>query len=1118
MAAFTHSKTCFPALLFLSLTPHAGAQAGAAPDARETVAGGEAVVHPIAAVDDGVPLPSAPETRAGEFGDELLTPASGDPFFLGFAAGPYYPPADERVDPELVATAVMFPDDGRPAREVFAFVMFNQRMTSERVAALEALGARVLGFQPHYCLSVAFPADALGEIADLPFVRWLGVAQPWQKVHPVLLRELASRSPADELELWIDVHDSDLGPDASSEVFGRAVESDPGGMLREVDDPASLPVRHKSGGWRERALLERGLAVQSYDEAVKAFRVRAPASEVEALTRLDYVAFVELAGEATGLHDESMPMTCADFPRQTHDGNTSLSVVAAQVDSGFDNGHTAMDHGWGANWDLTGSAGGPLDDVCGHGTHVGGTIRGLPINLQNGYTGAAPGIGWGPTGRYYNVKLWNTCATFSVDYTALLNLTHAAYTDGSGNQTPRPHLINHSWGSASPGPYFGSEAGARALDSDIYIFQQQHIFSAGNLGSGGGQTITEQASAKNVLAVGNVNTWKNTTAGYPGNLWSSSSRGPTGDLRWKPNLVAPGVQIESAEAGTTSGYIRKTGTSMAAPHVTGIAAQLLDRHAFLRYKPAVLSALMMAGSITKDSAVLSAPSTSGTHHLNTYGTGRIDAYKASGGNSQTAVYFWGFNQNENGYTAVDFPVNANATQVTVVMHYKERPALPGASQALVNDLDMWIDRAPFTAGGNTGEFFAQQSNRDNTEVRIFNNPQAADYRIKVFPENVPPSLFSSSHVGVCAIVSYADMTPDVSFDLSPNVQYVQPSEQFQVTAEVSCPSYIASAVFLETTTAPAMIDSARITMFDGVTADLTSNMHDGEHVLLGDIPGGESREVIWTARWATEGVKPWTVRATADNIDGGQESDSVNVVVDGTAPAGPSNLVSTSHTPGVGSCSDDLQLVWNPATDPLAGVEGYGWLLNNSPATNVTNTNLQLGPGATSLDVMITAGPAWYFHLRARDRSGNWGTTQHAGPFYQQPASSSNYCVAAPNSAGSGGAHIGRTGSLSISANDFVLTCNGLPINKPSIFFYGTTQTQQVFGDGFRCAGGAITRLSVVNTGGGTTNYPLDFTDLPPSGPIQAGDTRFFQNWYRDPLAGGAGFNLSDGLRVTFCQ
>ena len=34
---------------------------------------------------------------------------------------------------------------------------------------------------------------------------------------------------------------------------------------------------------------------------------------------------------------------------------------------------------------------------------------------------------------------------------------------------------------------------------------------------------------------------------------------------------------------------------------------------------------------------------------------------------------------------------------------------------------------------------------------------------------------------------------------------------------------------------------------------------------------------------------------------------------------------------------------------------------------------------------------------------------------------------------------------------------------------------------------------------------------------IQPADTRYFQLWYRDPLGGLSGFNLSNGLEITFC-
>ena len=62
-----------------------------------------------------------------------------------------------------------------------------------------------------------------------------------------------------------------------------------------------------------------------------------------------------------------------------------------------------------------------------------------------------------------------------------------------------------------------------------------------------------------------------------------SSRGPTGDGRLKPDLVAPGERIESSLPGEEWGEL--DGTSMAAPHVSGAAAMLMARYAELIGEP-----------------------------------------------------------------------------------------------------------------------------------------------------------------------------------------------------------------------------------------------------------------------------------------------------------------------------------------------------------------------------------------------------------------------------------------------------------------------------------------------------------------------------------------------------
>ena len=117
------------------------------------------------------------------------------------------------------------------------------------------------------------------------------------------------------------------------------------------------------------------------------------------------------------------------------------------------------------------------------------------------------------------------------------------------------------------------------------------VAAAGNLGYQSFETkegrydsyaafsITDPGNADGVITVGATHRFWPHTYGVS----FFSSRGPTGDGRLKPDLVAPGERIRSAL--TDQGWGELDGTSMAAPHVSGAAAMLMARYSELIGQP-----------------------------------------------------------------------------------------------------------------------------------------------------------------------------------------------------------------------------------------------------------------------------------------------------------------------------------------------------------------------------------------------------------------------------------------------------------------------------------------------------------------------------------------------------
>jgi len=222
---------------------------------------------------------------------------------------------------------------------------------------------------------------------------------------------------------------------------------------------------------------------------------------------------------------------------------------------------------------------------------------------------------------------------------------------------------------------------------------------------------------------------------------------------------------------------------------------------------------------------------------------------------------------------------------------------------------------------------------------------------------------------------------------------------------------------------------------------------------------------------------------------------------------GPGTI--TLHGTGFPSSSGE---VWFTRATP--GGDGTPVKASGAASLDGTTLTVAIPPAAGPGDVLVKGAGSTH-----ADLSNAWPTDLQ--PTCLPPAS---YCTGAPNSAGLG-ATLGTFGSTSVSAADLYLTVSGCPAWQFGLLYYGPTQIAVPFGDGTRCVGGGgvgVFRLGVLCTdaGGGAALKVSYDSPAQAAGPgaLLPGTVWNVQFWYRDPAAGGSGFNFSDALCLTFCE
>jgi subtilisin len=234
-----------------------------------------------------------------------------------------------------------------------------------------------------------------------------------------------------------------------------------------------------------------------------------------------------------------------DAPNLWAQGLTGNAVMVGHLDTGVDGTHpglrTAIGHF--AEFDFLGRQVVPdpqPHDTGEHGTHTAGTIAGRPLNGRN--FGVAP------------------------------NATLASAIVIEGGQVIARIIAGMDWVIGQGARVLSMSLGLRGFADDFLVLTQilrsrgvLPVYAVGNEGPGTSRSPGNYAEA---LSVGAMDRSRQVA------LFSSSQRFARPNDPVVPDLLAPGVGVVSARPG--AGFQSMDGTSMATPHMAGLAALLLE--------------------------------------------------------------------------------------------------------------------------------------------------------------------------------------------------------------------------------------------------------------------------------------------------------------------------------------------------------------------------------------------------------------------------------------------------------------------------------------------------------------------------------------------------------------
>ncbi|WP_338824257.1 hypothetical protein MHOCP_23450 [Moorella humiferrea] len=369
------------------------------------------------------------------------------------------------------------------------------------------------------------------------------------------------------------------------------------------------------------------------------------------------------------------------------------------------------------------------DDPVGHGTHMAGIIAGTGAASNGQYRGIAPGA------SIYFQGLLNSRGEMAIPED-LSRLFRPAYDAGV-----RIHV--DGWGG---GPNAYRDAAAQ-IDSFVRLHPDfLPIFGAGNSGPVQG-SLTAEANSKNALVVGaseSVRPAFSPDANDARRQADFSSRGPAGDGRLKPDILAPGTGIVAPRSRLVEGnfpanesYTVQDGTSQAAAVAGGAAAvlrQYLKTAGFADPSAALMKAALVGCAWTP----LEGPTDAFPGILDLAGTVLALEEKTM----HLVDYGEGLRAGQE--KTFQVTVTDTAAPFRATLAWTDPAGTPGG-KALVNDLDLVViapDGRQYY--GNDYEGADKLDRTNNLEKVYIKDPLPGTYTVKVRAATVNESILPGS--------------------------------------------------------------------------------------------------------------------------------------------------------------------------------------------------------------------------------------------------------------------------------------------------------------------------------------------------------------------------------------